>query len=204
MFDKKSWCYSVWTHTKISTKQFCREKRQSTSYNVDLVGKIDSTLTAYLQTSDLKTSSSNRSLISLIVTQIYLKNTHSRLFKSSYLSSVKLTYFTNQIFFETSNYCVNSALSNELISKKLPLKVLTIDWTINILSMSIVLTAGYLEILQLTKFALKAENQTKFWNKAGWWQIKMSFHPLQLETNIVQIDRSDRFRQVKGKVVWVP
>lgn len=33
--------------------------------------------------------------------------------------------------------------------------------------MSIILTAGYLEILQLTKFALKAENQTKFWNKAG-------------------------------------
>lgn len=30
------------------------------------------------------------------------------------------------------------------------------------LSMSIVLTAGYLELLQLTKFALKAENQTKF------------------------------------------
>ena len=111
MFDKKSWCYSVWTHTKISTKQFCREKRQSTSYNVDLVGKIDSTLTAYLQTSDLKTSSSSRSLISLIATQLYLKNTHSRLFKSSYLSSVKLTYFTNQIFFETSNFCVNSALS---------------------------------------------------------------------------------------------
>lgn len=26
--------------------------------------------------------------------------------------------------------------------------------------MSIVLTAGYLELLQLTKFALKAENQT--------------------------------------------
>lgn len=70
--------------------------------------------------------------------------------------------------------------------------------------MSIVLTAGYLELLQLTKFALKAENQTKFWNKAGWWQIKMGFHPLQLETNIVQTDRSDRFRQVKGKVVWVP
>lgn len=117
MFDKKVDVIAFELIQRFQLNNFVAKKRQSTSYNVDLVGKIDSTLTAYLQTSDLKTSSSSRSLISLIATQLYLKNTHSRLFKSSYLSSVKLTYFTNQIFFKTSNFCLNSALSKEIISK---------------------------------------------------------------------------------------
>lgn len=171
LFDKKVDVIAFELIQRFQLNNFVAKKGKAHLIMLTLLEKIDSTLTAYLQTSDLKTSSSNTSLVSLIATQLYLKNTHSRLFKSSYFSSVKLTYFTNQIFFETSYYCVNSALSKEIISKKLPLKVLTIDWTINILSMSIVLTAGYLELLQLTKYELKAENQTKFWNKAGcnWW-----------------------------------